>query len=238
MPPFRPGSSRRRPGLRVSPACGRPLTLQDGGAREKHTLLVSSTAQHEIPGRRSSRRPGGDIAETTTLYLVDRVKRGDQEALAVLMERFLPRLQRWASGRLPGGVRDLADTSDLVQDVLLQSFRKMRARISAERGRCRRTCGRPSSIGSATSSEKRGGGQTLRSSSPLRPPMAPRRSRPRSDVRRSIGTRRCWPPCDQAIARRSSRASSLDSRMTRLPSCSANQLPTPRAWPWSGRSRG
>ncbi len=65
------------------------------------------------------------IAETTTLYLVDRVKRGDQEALALLMERFLPRLQRWASGRLPGGVRDLADTSDLVQDVLLQSFRKI-----------------------------------------------------------------------------------------------------------------
>ncbi len=69
--------------------------------------------------------PGEDVADTTTLHLVDRVKRGDQEALAVLMERFLPRLQRWASGRLPGGVRDLADTSDLVQDVLLQSFQKI-----------------------------------------------------------------------------------------------------------------
>jgi RNA polymerase sigma-70 factor (ECF subfamily) len=67
----------------------------------------------------------GDVAETTTLQLVDRVKRGDQDALAVLMGRFLPRLQRWASGRLPGGVRDLADTSDLVQDVLLQSFQKI-----------------------------------------------------------------------------------------------------------------
>jgi hypothetical protein len=42
--------------------------------------------------------------------------------LALLLERFLPRLRRWTSGRLPGGVRDLADTSNLVQDVLLQPF--------------------------------------------------------------------------------------------------------------------
>ena len=46
------------------------------------------------------------------------------EALADLMQRFLPRLRRWASGRLPGPIRDMADTSDLVQDVLLQSFQE------------------------------------------------------------------------------------------------------------------
>jgi len=67
-----------------------------------------------------------EVAETTTLRLVERVNHGDQKALATLMERFLPRLQRWASGRLPRGVRDLADTSDLVQDVLLQSFQKIK----------------------------------------------------------------------------------------------------------------
>lgn len=65
------------------------------------------------------------VADSTTLHLVERVRHGDQEALADLMQRFLPRLRRWASGRLPGAVRDLADTSDLVQDVLLQSFRKI-----------------------------------------------------------------------------------------------------------------
>lgn len=69
--------------------------------------------------------PDPGVADSTTLHLVERVRRGDQEALADLMQRFLPRLRRWASGRLPGGVRDLADTSDLVQDVLLQSFRKI-----------------------------------------------------------------------------------------------------------------
>ena len=64
-------------------------------------------------------------ADSTTLHLVERVRDGDQQALAELLERFLPRLRRWASGRLPGPVRDMADTSDLVQDVLLQSFRKI-----------------------------------------------------------------------------------------------------------------
>jgi RNA polymerase sigma-70 factor (ECF subfamily) len=70
-------------------------------------------------------QPDSEAAESTTLHLVERVRQGDQEALADLMQRFLPRLRRWASGRLPGAVRDMADTSDLVQDVLLQSFRKI-----------------------------------------------------------------------------------------------------------------
>jgi len=60
-----------------------------------------------------------------TVELIDRVRAGDQEALAVLMARFLPRLRRWASGRMPIALRDLADTSDFVQDVLLQSFQKV-----------------------------------------------------------------------------------------------------------------
>jgi RNA polymerase sigma-70 factor, ECF subfamily len=67
-----------------------------------------------------------ESAESTTLHLVERVRQGNQEALDALLERFLPRIRRWASGRLPGAIRDLADTSDLVQDVLLQSFRKIK----------------------------------------------------------------------------------------------------------------
>lgn len=69
--------------------------------------------------------PDDDASDSTTLHLVERVRDGDQHALAELLERFLPRLRRWASGRLPGPIRDMADTSDLVQDVLLQSFRKI-----------------------------------------------------------------------------------------------------------------
>ena len=42
-----------------------------------------------------------------------------------LFARYLPALQRWTRGRLPTKVRDLADTSDLVQEVLLQTFKKI-----------------------------------------------------------------------------------------------------------------
>ena len=37
------------------------------------------------------------------------------------MVRYLPRLSRWASGRLPAWARDVADTDDLVQDTLIRS---------------------------------------------------------------------------------------------------------------------
>lgn len=37
------------------------------------------------------------------------------------MDRYLPRLSRWASGRLPAWARDVADTDDLVQDTLVRS---------------------------------------------------------------------------------------------------------------------
>ena len=37
------------------------------------------------------------------------------------MDRYLPRLSRWASGRLPRWARDLSDTDDMVQDTLIRS---------------------------------------------------------------------------------------------------------------------
>ena len=75
---------------------------------------------------RSDEDDDAEWSESTTLHLIGRAKQGDEQALADLLARFLPRLRRWASGRLPGPVRDLADTSDLVQDVLLQSFQKIK----------------------------------------------------------------------------------------------------------------
>lgn len=52
-------------------------------------------------------------------------KSGDAEALSRLLDRFLPRLTRWASGRLPRWVRDLSDTDDLVQDTLVRTVRSL-----------------------------------------------------------------------------------------------------------------
>jgi len=38
------------------------------------------------------------------------------------MERYLPRLERWAKGRLPHYARSLLDTSDLVQETLSRTL--------------------------------------------------------------------------------------------------------------------
>ena len=61
----------------------------------------------------------------STASLLERARAGDQEAGDALFARYLVPLRRWASGRLPGWARDLTDTQDLVQDVLLQVFKKI-----------------------------------------------------------------------------------------------------------------
>ena len=49
-------------------------------------------------------------------------KAGDPVAIERIMSRYLPRLQRWASGRLPSYARSLLDTSDLVQETLMRTL--------------------------------------------------------------------------------------------------------------------
>jgi RNA polymerase sigma-70 factor, ECF subfamily len=59
----------------------------------------------------------------STLLLIEQIRGGDRAALDRLLQRYLPPLTRWASGRLPHGVRDLADTGDLVQDTIISALR-------------------------------------------------------------------------------------------------------------------
>jgi RNA polymerase sigma-70 factor (ECF subfamily) len=61
----------------------------------------------------------------STFYLIERARAGDQDALERLFARHLKPLQRWAKGRLPLWARDLTDTDDLVQDALVQTFKKI-----------------------------------------------------------------------------------------------------------------
>ena len=61
----------------------------------------------------------------STVELIERARNGDQVAIDRLFAQHLPPLQRWASGRLPQWARDLADTDDLVQDTLLQTFKRI-----------------------------------------------------------------------------------------------------------------
>jgi RNA polymerase sigma factor (sigma-70 family) len=57
---------------------------------------------------------------TSELLLL--AKQGDDRAREQLLARYLPRLQRWATGRLPHYARSLLDTSDLVQDALIRTM--------------------------------------------------------------------------------------------------------------------
>jgi RNA polymerase sigma-70 factor (ECF subfamily) len=61
----------------------------------------------------------------SSVSLLQRAQAGEQEALELLMQRYVPRLTRWASGRLPPWARDIADTSDLVQETLLQTLKRL-----------------------------------------------------------------------------------------------------------------
>jgi RNA polymerase sigma-70 factor (ECF subfamily) len=61
----------------------------------------------------------------STIRLLERARAGDKAAVDTLFARYLPRLRRWASGRLPRWARDIADTHDLVQETLLQTFKRV-----------------------------------------------------------------------------------------------------------------
>jgi RNA polymerase sigma factor (sigma-70 family) len=63
----------------------------------------------------------------STVHLVARVQAGDEAALERLFARHYAPLRRWATGRLPSWARQLTDTDDLVQDALLQTFKRIGA---------------------------------------------------------------------------------------------------------------
>lgn len=60
-----------------------------------------------------------------TVDLLAQLRAGDERALDVLIARYLPELTRWASGRLPGWARHSVETDDLVQETLIQVFKRL-----------------------------------------------------------------------------------------------------------------
>lgn len=70
--------------------------------------------------------PHGQVdSPDATIHLLERARAGDEAALEKLFARYLKPLRRWASGRLPKWARDMADTQDLVQETLLQTFKRI-----------------------------------------------------------------------------------------------------------------
>jgi RNA polymerase sigma-70 factor (ECF subfamily) len=58
--------------------------------------------------------------------LVLRYQAGDEQALERLWARYLPRLKRWAHGRLPAASRADSCTDDLIQDAFVRSLARLR----------------------------------------------------------------------------------------------------------------
>jgi RNA polymerase sigma factor (sigma-70 family) len=67
--------------------------------------------------------PEGTTASSVELF--HRARRGDREAVDQLFARLAPGLFRWARGRLPHWARRGTDTADVVQDALVQTFRRL-----------------------------------------------------------------------------------------------------------------
>jgi RNA polymerase sigma factor (sigma-70 family) len=63
----------------------------------------------------------------SSLELLARAQDGDEAARNELCARYLPKLRRWAHGRLPIWAREHLDTEDIVQDTLLRSVRRLDA---------------------------------------------------------------------------------------------------------------
>ena len=76
---------------------------------------------------RSARRADAtpSLGVDATVELLARVRAGDESALESLFARYLPRLRRWARGRLPRWARNAADTEDLVQETLVSVFKQV-----------------------------------------------------------------------------------------------------------------
>jgi RNA polymerase sigma-70 factor (ECF subfamily) len=65
------------------------------------------------------------LSDEPTIELVVRAREGNRQAVEALLERCVPRLKRWAHGRIPAAARGSLDTNDLVQETVLHVLRRL-----------------------------------------------------------------------------------------------------------------
>jgi RNA polymerase sigma-70 factor (ECF subfamily) len=82
----------------------------------------SKTADRKSQDEAAESSPSSSATNSTTFRLLEKIRRGDNEALGTLIGHLLPSLNRWARGRLPAWARHGNDTADLVQDAVLKAL--------------------------------------------------------------------------------------------------------------------
>jgi RNA polymerase sigma-70 factor (ECF subfamily) len=80
---------------------------------------------NDHPVHPEGRRPLSPPSPEETVSLLERVRAGDDDALEALLVRLLPRLRRWAHGRLPVSQRGMLETADIVQAVAAKAVRRL-----------------------------------------------------------------------------------------------------------------
>jgi RNA polymerase sigma factor (sigma-70 family) len=83
-------------------------------------VLTPMAEEPARPSERDGAAPAGDSESSFELLL--KAKQGDRQAVERLWSRYLPRIRRWAHGRLPSSSRGLLDTDDLAQEILLRAI--------------------------------------------------------------------------------------------------------------------
>lgn len=89
--------------------------------------LIPGSAMAKRASSQSVRRPKASATASAmaSMELLVRARSGDANALNDLCARYLPRMQKWAHGRLPAWARGALDTHDLVQDALSQVIQRL-----------------------------------------------------------------------------------------------------------------
>ena len=79
-----------------------------------------------MPSKRTGQPNSGDTADPErSVELLRMAQAGNEQARNDLLARYLPRLQRWASRRLPMGGRSMLDTGDVVQDAIVATLKHL-----------------------------------------------------------------------------------------------------------------
>ena len=103
----------------------RQTAIMTGGSRRSR-LSPPMESRRNASG--PSPLPGAQgIDAATTFELLALAKSGQSGAVDALFGRYLPRITRWARGRLPRYARDMLDTDDLVQDTVFQTLRRLQS---------------------------------------------------------------------------------------------------------------
>jgi len=85
---------------------------------------VLAAASGRLGAPRATRR-AAPLPLDATVDLVARVRAGDQDAWAALINRFLRPLKQLGHNRLRGQARGMTDTDDVVQDALINTVKRL-----------------------------------------------------------------------------------------------------------------